>query len=92
MPLDPREFIRRKRDGGVHAPAELTEFVTSCAKRQIPDYQASAWLMAAFLKGLDAGETDALTQAFLQSGSVFDWSRLGVAADKHSTGGVGDKI
>ena len=90
--MDPRDFIRRKRDGRAHDPDSLRAFVAACAAREIPDYQASAWLMAAFLRGLDAAETDALTQAFLHSGRVFDWSRLGVAADKHSTGGVGDKI
>src|SRR5207237_8205010 len=73
-------------------PGRLRAFVLAWAGDRIADYQASAWLMAAFLKGLDAAETDALTQAFLHSGRVFDWSRLGVAADKHSTGGVGDKI
>jgi pyrimidine-nucleoside phosphorylase len=92
LPLDPREFIRHKRDGRTHDPESLRAFVAACAAQEIPDYQASAWLMAAFLRGLDATETDALTQAFLHSGRVFDWSRLGVAADKHSTGGVGDKI
>ena len=92
MPLDARAFIRHKRDGGVHEPEVLRDFILACARREVPDYQASAWLMAAFLRGLDAGETDALTQAFLHSGRVFDWSRLGVAADKHSTGGVGDKV
>jgi pyrimidine-nucleoside phosphorylase len=92
LPLDPRLFLRHKRDGLAHDPESLRAFVAACAAREIPDYQASAWLMAAFLKGLDATETDALTQAFLHSGRVFDWSRLGVAADKHSTGGVGDKI
>ncbi len=92
MSLDPREFIRTKRDGRAHDPDSLRAFVAACAAREIPDYQASAWLMAAFLRGLDATETDALTQAFLHSGRVFDWSRLGVAADQHSTGGVGDKI
>ena len=92
MPLDARAFIRAKRDGTSHDPGTLREFIAACAKREIPDYQASAWLMAAFLRGLDGDETDALTRAFLHSGRVFDWSRLGVAADKHSTGGVGDKI
>lgn len=92
MALDPREFLRHKRDGHAHDPEQLREFIQACARREIPDYQASAWLMAAFLRGLDPVETDALTQAYLHSGRVFDWSRLGVAADKHSTGGVGDKI
>ena len=92
MALDPREFLRQKRDGRKHDPEQLREFIGACARKEIPDYQASAWLMAAFLRGLDAEETDALTQAFLHSGKVFDWARLGVAADKHSTGGVGDKI
>jgi pyrimidine-nucleoside phosphorylase len=90
--LDARAFLRAKRDGQAHDPGALREFIAACARREIPDYQASAWLMAAFLRGLDAAETDALTQAFLHSGRVFDWARLGVAADKHSTGGVGDKI
>jgi pyrimidine-nucleoside phosphorylase len=92
LALDPREFIRHKRDGRAHDPDSLRAFIAACAAREIPDYQASAWLMAAFLKGLDPTETDTLTQAFLHSGRVFDWARLGVAADKHSTGGVGDKI
>ena len=92
MALDPRAFIREKRDGGTHDPERLQAFIAACAKREIPDYQASAWLMAAFLRGLDATETDALTRAYMHSGRIFDWTRLGVAADKHSTGGVGDKI
>jgi pyrimidine-nucleoside phosphorylase len=90
--FDARDFLRTKRDGRSHDPESLRLFVSACADRKLPDYQASAWLMAAFLRGLDATETDALTRAFLHSGRVFDWSRLGVAADKHSTGGVGDKI
>src|SRR5262245_17001694 len=92
MTLDPREILRAKRDGCAHDPGRLEAFVLACARGQIPDYQASAWLMAAFLRGLNAAETDALTQAYLRSGRVFDWTALGVAADKHSTGGVGDKI
>src|ERR1041385_6176853 len=90
--LDARAFIRAKRDGRAHDPASLREFILGCARREIPYYQASAWLMAAFLRGLDDTETRALTLAFLHSGNVFGWSQLGVAADKHSTGGVGDKI
>ena len=90
--LDPRDFLRHKRDGRAHEPEALRAFVAACASGEIPRYQASAWLMAAFLQGLDTRETDALTQAFLHSGRVFDWTRIGVAADKHSTGGVGDKI
>ena len=92
MGLDAREFLRTKRDGGTHSAEAIREFIAGCAAKEIPDYQASAWLMAAFVRGLDSAETDALTQAFLHSGRVFDWSSLGVAADKHSTGGVGDKI
>jgi pyrimidine-nucleoside phosphorylase len=89
---EPREFIRAKRDGRSHDPERLRAFVLACARGEVPDYQASAWLMAAFLRGLDAAETDALTRAYMDSGRTFDWASLGVAADKHSTGGVGDKI
>ena len=91
--LDPREFLREKREKRAHAPEAVREFVAGFASGRIPDYQVSAWLMAAFLNGLDESETDALTHALLHSGRVFDWSALGrPTADKHSTGGVGDKI
>lgn len=60
---------------------------------EVTDYQVSAWLMAAFLNGLDESESDALTAALIHSGREFDWSDLRrPSADKHSTGGVGDKI
>ncbi len=91
--FDPREFLREKREGRVHAPERVREFVDAFARGALPDYQASAWLMAAFINGLDETETDALTQGLLHSGRVFDWSALGrPSADKHSTGGVGDKV
>jgi pyrimidine-nucleoside phosphorylase len=91
--LDPREFIRAKRDRRVHAAADLREFIAAYLRREIPDYQVSAWLMAAYLNGLDESETEALTLALLHSGRTFDWKDLGrPSADKHSTGGVGDKI
>jgi pyrimidine-nucleoside phosphorylase len=91
--VDPREFIRRKRERGRHAPDDLQAFIAAYTRRAIPDYQVSAWLMAAFLNGLDEGETQALTLALLHSGRTFDWSALGrPSADKHSTGGIGDKV
>jgi len=91
--LDPREFIRAKRDRRVHTAADLREFIVAYLRREIPDYQVSAWLMAAYLNGLDEAETEALTLALLYSGRTFDWTDLGrPSADKHSTGGVGDKI
>ena len=91
--LDPRRFIRAKRDRQTHAPREIGEFVSGYLRGEVPDYQVSAWLMAAFLNGLVAAETAELTTALLDSGKRFDWSDLGrPAADKHSTGGVGDKV
>lgn len=91
--IDPREFLRTKRDARTHEPAAVREFIAAYRRGEVNDYQVSAWLMAAFLNGLDAAETDALTHALLHSGQVFDWTALGrPSADKHSTGGVGDKI
>ena len=91
--IDARAFIRTKRDRGSHRPEALRAFIAAFARGEVTDYQASAWLMAAFLNGLDPGETDALTVALLESGRTFDWSGLGrPSADKHSTGGVGDKV
>jgi len=78
--LDPRAFLRAKRDGRAHAPAEIAAFVSAYMRGEIADYQVSAWLMAAFLRGLDESETDALTRALIDSGRVFDWGPLGRAA------------
>jgi len=91
--LDAREFLREKREGRSHRPETIREFIAAFTRDELPDYVVGAWLMAAFLNGLDEVETDALTEALLHSGRVFDWSALGrPSADKHSTGGVGDKI
>ncbi len=91
--MDARAFLRTKREGGTHAPDDIREFIAGYRRGDVHDYQVSAWLMAAFLRGLDASETDGLTSALLHSGRVFDWTGLGrPSADKHSTGGVGDKI
>jgi pyrimidine-nucleoside phosphorylase len=86
------DIIRKKRDGHELSRAEIEFFVRSYTSGQIPDYQASAWLMAALLKGLSRAETAALTDAMLHSGEVLDLSEFPAAkVDKHSTGGVGDK-
>jgi pyrimidine-nucleoside phosphorylase len=91
--MDVRAFIRAKRDRRAHAASEIREFIAACSAGKVPDYQLSAWLMAAFLNGLDDDETRALTEAMVASGRRFDWSALGrPSADKHSTGGVGDKV
>lgn len=91
--FDARAFLREKREGEAHDPRHVRAFVEAFARGELPDYQVSAWLMAAFLRGLDEPETDALTHGLLHSGRVFDWSGLGrPSADKHSTGGVGDKV
>jgi len=91
--LDVRALIRAKRDRGTHRPEELQGLIDAFSRGDVPDYQMSAWLMAAFLNGLDDAETEALTTALLHSGRTFDWSDLRRrSADKHSTGGVGDKI
>jgi pyrimidine-nucleoside phosphorylase len=91
--LDIRRMLREKRDGAAHRPEDVRALVSGYTRGEIPDYQVSAWLMAAFLNGLNEAETDALTEGLLRSGRVFDWSELGSpSADKHSTGGVGDKV
>jgi len=91
-PLHAIDLIRKKRDGLSLDPREIAFLVTGAAAGTIPLEELSAWLMAAFLRGLSLEETRALTISMRDSGEKFDPSRLGkTAVDKHSTGGVGDK-
>ena len=91
--LYPQHVIASKREGQVLTSAELASFVSGATDGSWADYQLSAMLMAIFLRGMDPGETAALTDAMMRSGIVADlatvpWPKV----DKHSTGGVGDKI
>ena len=86
-------LIERKRDGGHIEPGEWRALTNAYASGHIPDYQMAAFLMACFLRGLDRGETHALTDAMLQSGETLDLEYMNrPRIDKHSTGGVGDKV
>ncbi|MDP2183201.1 MAG: thymidine phosphorylase [Actinomycetota bacterium] len=85
------ELIEVKRDGKRHTAEEVDRIVLGYASGEMPDYQMAAWLMAAYLQGLDAEETVWLTDAMVRSGAVLDLSSVpGVKVDKHSTGGVAD--
>jgi pyrimidine-nucleoside phosphorylase len=89
----PREIIAAKRDGHEVPAAELRAFVNGVTDGSIPDYQASAMLMAILFQGMSADELAAWTDAMLHSGDVIDLSMIAAPKiDKHSTGGVGDKI
>ncbi len=91
-PLHIVDLIRKKRDGGTMDARELSFLATGAASGSIPLEQLSAWLMAAWLRGLSRDETRALTIAMRDSGEKVSTERLGKkAVDKHSTGGVGDK-
>ncbi|OGU03742.1 MAG: thymidine phosphorylase [Gemmatimonadetes bacterium RBG_16_66_8] len=86
-------LIERKRDGAALAPEEWRALIAAYTAGQVPDYQMSALLMAVFLNGLEPAETAALTGAMLESGARLRFDHLRVpCVDKHSTGGVGDKV
>lgn len=86
------DIIRNKREGRALQPAEIDYFVKGVTDGSLPDYQASALLMAIFLRGMTAEETARLTDAMVRSGARMTYPDVpGVPVDKHSTGGVGDK-
>jgi pyrimidine-nucleoside phosphorylase len=86
------DLIRKKRDSGEHSREEINFLISGYTGGEIPDYQMSAWLMAAWIRGLNRSELASLTEAMLYSGEVVNLSDLpGKKVDKHSTGGVGDK-
>ncbi len=86
-------LIERKRDGGALAPDEWRQLMGAYAAGAVPDYQIAALLMACFLRGLAREETAALLDGMMASGSRLDFAGLGTTViDKHSTGGVGDKV
>jgi len=90
--MRPQEIIEKKRERGKLSSAEIKSFIDGVTDGSWADYQTSALLMAMFIRGLDADEQNFLTSAMLHSGDVLDFSELSTpVADKHSTGGVGDK-
>jgi pyrimidine-nucleoside phosphorylase len=93
--MNPVDIIVKKRDGGELTPGEIRYFVDGFVRGDIPDYQASAWAMTVFFRGMSDAETTALTQAMAASGDQLDLHDSlpphTVIVDKHSSGGVGDK-
>ena len=88
-----QRLIERKRDGGRIEPGEWRALMDAYAAGHVPDYQIAAFLMAAYIRGLDRAETSSLTDAMLGTGAHLSLEHLGIGrVDKHSTGGVGDKV
>ncbi len=91
--LNPTEIIRKKRDGGKLTREEMQFLIKGYLDGKIPEYQIAAFLMAVFFRKMDFDETTVFTDVMLNSGIVVDLSAIpGIKVDKHSTGGVGDKV
>lgn len=87
------DIIEKKRDGGELSTEEINFFIDGYTRGSIPDYQAAAWCMAVFLRGMTARETADLTLAMARSGDMLDLHDIApIVVDKHSSGGVGDKV
>ena len=90
--MRPQEIIAKKRDGKILSDVEIGLFIDGVCDGSWADYQISALVMAMFMGGMNQREQDAITRAMLESGTVMDFSDIDAPkADKHSTGGVGDK-
>ena len=87
-----QEIISKKRDKQELSKEEIEYFVTNYTNGTIPDYQAAALTMAIYINGMNDKETTNLTLAMAHSGEVLDLSEFGTVVDKHSTGGIGDKV
>lgn len=89
----PQWIIEKKRDNLPLSDEEIDDFISAYAAGDLPDYQMAAMAMAIYLNGMDFNETAALTRSMMHTGTVLDTSSLGrPVADKHSTGGIGDKV
>ena len=88
-----QDAIARKRDGLALERSQIDSWIQGVAGGTVPEYQSAALLMAVYLRGMKRDETVALTEALLRSGRTLDWKGVGrPTVDKHSTGGVGDKV
>ncbi|MEE8273036.1 MAG: hypothetical protein V3R98_15105, partial [Alphaproteobacteria bacterium] len=95
VPFIPQETIRRKRDGGSLSADEIAAYVRGVTDGSVTEGQVAAFSMAVFFRGMTLDERVALVRAMTRSGSVLDWSQKGLGGpvlDKHSTGGIGDKV
>ena len=90
--MNPAKIIAKKRDGHELSDDEIAAFIGGYSLGNIPDYQMSALAMAVYLRGMTPHETAVLTQQMLESGRTFEWSSTVGKVDKHSTGGIGDKV
>ena len=91
--LNPYQFISTKKEGSAHKSGDIKQFVNACLENKIESSQLSAWLMAVCFKGMSKRELNEYVNAIINSGNQLDFSYLnGYVVDKHSTGGVGDKV